>query len=298
MDVYDEVWERFVRERRLEFGGHTDPQWREEHALSASLVIPVQGSRFRERLEPLRTRCDLSRSSRCTPTSCTSRCSSRASSRKNQNERTRSHGCGWRRSRRARGANLSDFPAFTVRLANLSAFPGVAFVEVHEGEMLDSLRWALCEACGLEKPSGPPHLTLAYFHAPDGTAGPRGAHPRHSALPGLAHRRACSRVRRYNSPGPPHRIPRTQGSCEDKPQVSASLRSACQRCLQAACQHALFEGLSARSGLRPSLVSISTDVQVLVVGEQLPETQGRDSLPTAQEHRHGVAEDLARTKTR
>ena len=38
--------------------------------------------------------------------------------------------------------------------------------------MLDSLRWALCEACGLEKPSGPPHLTLAYFHAPDGTPAP------------------------------------------------------------------------------------------------------------------------------
>jgi hypothetical protein len=38
--------------------------------------------------------------------------------------------------------------------------------------MLDSLRRALCEACGLEKPSGPPHLTLAYFHAPDGTPAP------------------------------------------------------------------------------------------------------------------------------
>ena len=51
---YDEVWERFVRERRLEFGGHTDPGWRDGHALSASLVIPVEASRLREGLEPLR----------------------------------------------------------------------------------------------------------------------------------------------------------------------------------------------------------------------------------------------------
>jgi len=38
--------------------------------------------------------------------------------------------------------------------------------------MLDRLRAVLCEACGLKKPSGPPHLTLAYFHAPDGTPAP------------------------------------------------------------------------------------------------------------------------------
>jgi 2'-5' RNA ligase len=30
----------------------------------------------------------------------------------------------------------------------------------------------VCRSCGLEKPSGPPHLTLAYFHAPDGTPVP------------------------------------------------------------------------------------------------------------------------------
>jgi RNA 2',3'-cyclic 3'-phosphodiesterase len=27
-------------------------------------------------------------------------------------------------------------------------------------------------SCGLKKPSGPPHLTLAYFQAPDGTEAP------------------------------------------------------------------------------------------------------------------------------
>jgi len=173
VDVYDEVWERFVRERRLEFGGHTDPEWREGHALSASLVIPVQGSRFHERLEPLRDALRpfpfvslhldhflhitvlfmgfvVEKPERENEVSCV---------RLEEIEASARH-------------NLSDFPAFTVRLANLNAFPGAAFVEVHEGEMLDRLRRTLCEACGLEKPSGPPHLTLAYFHAPDGTPAP------------------------------------------------------------------------------------------------------------------------------
>src|ERR687895_2672094 len=54
VDEYAEVWKRFVRERRLEFGGHTDPRWREGHASSASFIIPVDASWFRERLEPLR----------------------------------------------------------------------------------------------------------------------------------------------------------------------------------------------------------------------------------------------------
>ena len=171
--MYDEVWERFVRERRLEFGGHTDPEWREGHALSASLVIPVQGSRFLERLEPLR---DALR-----PFPFVSLHPDHflhitvlfmgfvVEKPERENE------VSWVRLEEIEASarhNLSDFPAFTVRLANLNAFPGAAFVEVHEGEMLDSLRRALCEACGLEKPSGPPHLTLAYFHAPDGTPAP------------------------------------------------------------------------------------------------------------------------------
>jgi 2'-5' RNA ligase len=37
---------------------------------------------------------------------------------------------------------------------------------------LDRLREALCASCELNKPSGPPHLTLAYFQAPDGTPAP------------------------------------------------------------------------------------------------------------------------------
>jgi len=170
---YDEVWERFVRERRLEFGGHTDPGWRDGHALSASLVIPVEAAPLRERLEPLR---DALRSFPFVslhpdhflhvtllflgfPVE----------------EPTKEDEVSRGRLREIEGRArrvLSGFPAFTVRLANLNAFPAAAFVEVHEGEMLDGLRAALCEACGLKKPPGPPHLTLAYFHAPDGAPAP------------------------------------------------------------------------------------------------------------------------------
>ena len=67
---------------------------------------------------------------------------------------------------------LSGFAAFTVRLANLNAFPGAAFVEVHDEGMLDRLRKVLCVSCGLKKLPGPPHITLAYFQAPDGTPAP------------------------------------------------------------------------------------------------------------------------------
>lgn len=173
MDVYDEVWERFVRERRLEFGGHTDPEWREGHALSASLVIPVQESRFRERLEPLRDALRPFPFVSLHPDHflhITVLFTGFVVERPEREDEV-----SWVRLEEIEASarhNLSDFPAFTVRLANLNAFPGAAFVEVHEGEMLDSLRRALCEACGLEKPSGPPHLTLAYFHAPDGTPAP------------------------------------------------------------------------------------------------------------------------------
>src|SRR5215204_5134968 len=54
MEEYESVWDRFVRERRLEFGGYKDPAWQEGHSFSASLVIPGEASRFRGRFEPLR----------------------------------------------------------------------------------------------------------------------------------------------------------------------------------------------------------------------------------------------------
>jgi 2'-5' RNA ligase len=171
VDVYDEVWERFVRERRLEFGGHTDPEWREGHALSASLVIPVEASRFRARLEPLRDA--LRPFVSLHPDHFLHITLLFAGFLVEKPERNNE--VSLERLEEIEGSarrTLSVFPAFIVRLANLNAFPGAAFVEVHDGGMLDRLRAALCEACGLRKPSGPPHLTLAYFHVPDGTPAP------------------------------------------------------------------------------------------------------------------------------
>jgi 2'-5' RNA ligase len=173
MGEYAEVWERFIRERRLEFGGHMDPGWREGHALSASFVIPVEASRFRERLEPLREA--------LRPFPFVSLHPDHfmhitllllgflVDEPEEEDELSRQRlGEIEEGARRA----VSGFPAFTVRLANLNAFPGAAFVELYDGGILDRLRDALCGCCGLEKPPGPPHLTLAYFHAPDGAPVP------------------------------------------------------------------------------------------------------------------------------
>jgi RNA 2',3'-cyclic 3'-phosphodiesterase len=171
--TYDEVWERFVRERRLEFGGHTDPGWRDGHALSASLLIPVEASRLRERLEPLRNALrpfpfvSLHPDHFLHITLLFLGFLREEPRRENEISRERLREIAGR-ARRV----LSGFPAFTVRLANLNAFPAAAFVEVHPGEMLDGLRAALCEGCGLKEPSGPPHLTVAYFQASDGTPVP------------------------------------------------------------------------------------------------------------------------------
>ncbi len=173
MGEYGQVWERFVRDRRLEFGGHMDPEWQDGHALSASLLVPVDASRLRERLEPLREA--------LRPFPFVSLHPDHfmhvtlfllgflVEEPKERGEVTRER-LGWIEAD-AREA-LASFPAFTVGLANLNAFPGAAFVEAHDGGMLERLREALSVACGLQRPKGPTHLTLAYFHAPDGTAVP------------------------------------------------------------------------------------------------------------------------------
>ena len=173
MHAYAEVWERFVCERRLEFGGHTDPAWRDGHALSASLVVPVEASRFRERLEPLRDALRLFPFVSLHPDHFLHitliflgfLAERPESEQEISRERLEEIEGSARRT-------LSGYPAFAVRLANLNAFPGAAFIEVHDGGRLDELRAALSEGCGLKKPHGPPHLTLAYFHAPEGAPAP------------------------------------------------------------------------------------------------------------------------------
>ena len=173
MNPYAGVWQRFVEERRLEFGGHNDPAWRDGHALSASLMVPVDASRLRDRLEPLR---DALR-----PFPFVSLHPDRfmhvtlmllgflTEEPKKPGEVSRGRLAEVEAD--ARDA-LAVFPATTARLANLNAFPGAAFIEVHDDGILESLRDTLSISCGLKRPSGPPHLTLAYFQAPDGTPAP------------------------------------------------------------------------------------------------------------------------------
>jgi RNA 2',3'-cyclic 3'-phosphodiesterase len=173
VDAYAEVWDRFVRERRLEFGGHMDPEWREGHTLSVSLVIPVEVSRLRGRLEPMRNALRPFPFVSLHPDHfmhiTLMLLGFLVDEPKQEGEVSRERlGKIEASARRA----LSGFPAFKIRLANLNAFPGAAFVEVHDDGALEGLREVLCESCGLEKPSGPPHLTLAYFQTPNGTPAP------------------------------------------------------------------------------------------------------------------------------
>jgi RNA 2',3'-cyclic 3'-phosphodiesterase len=173
VDAYAEVWDRFVRERRLEFGGHMDPEWREGHTLSVSLVISIEASRFRGRLEPLRNALRPFPFVSLHPDHFVHitllLLGFLVDEPKQEGEVSRERlGEIEASARRA----LSGFPAFKIRLANLNAFPGAAFVEVHDDGALEGLREVLCESCGLEKPAGPPHLTLAYFQTPNGTPAP------------------------------------------------------------------------------------------------------------------------------
>ena len=173
MDVYRRTWERFVSEGRLEFGGHTDPSWQEGHALSASLIIPVDTARIRDRLDPLRDSLRPFEFVSLHPDHFmhitlfllgflvpVPEATDEISPGRLADIETR--------ARRA----LADFPAFGLELANLNAFPGAAFVEVHDGGRVQDLRDTLSSGCGLDNPFGPPHMTLAYFQAPDGTPAP------------------------------------------------------------------------------------------------------------------------------
>ena len=173
MEGYAEIWERFKRERRLEFGGHTDPEWQEGHAVSASFVAPVEAPHLREGLKPLRDTLrpfpfvslhpDHFMHLTLLPLGFL------VAKPEDENElsRERLEELG----ERAREA-LVGFPAFEMDLANLNVFPGAAFVEARDGGMLEKLRDAVTGRCGLEKPTGPLHLTLAYLQEADGTLAP------------------------------------------------------------------------------------------------------------------------------
>jgi RNA 2',3'-cyclic 3'-phosphodiesterase len=173
--TYAEVWERFVRERRLQFGGHTDPGLRDGHALSASFIIPVEASRFRERLEPLREALrpfpfvSLHPDNFLHITLFLLGFLAEVPGEGGEVSRERLEEIEGS-ARRV----LADFPTAKIRLSNLNAFPGAAFIEVHDDGVLEGLRDVLCASCGLKKPSGPPHLTIAYFQVPDGTSAPEG----------------------------------------------------------------------------------------------------------------------------
>jgi len=173
VERYAEIWERFKKERRLEFGGHTDPEWQEGHAVSASFVAPIEAPHLQEGLRPLR---DTLRSfpfvslhpdhfmhltllplGFLVP----------KPEDENELSRERLEELG----ERAREA-LVGFPAFELDLANLNVFPGAAFVEARDGGMLEKLRDVVCGRCGLEKPTGPLHLTLAYLQEANGALAP------------------------------------------------------------------------------------------------------------------------------
>jgi 2'-5' RNA ligase len=152
-----------------------DPSWREGHALSASLMVPVDAARLRGRLEPIRDALRPFPFVSLHPDHFLHITLSLLGFLSEEPEEEDEVSPGRLRQIEADARRcLSNFPAFPVRFANLNAFPGAAFVEAHDGGMLDELRGALSASCGLSRPSGPPHLTLAYFHAPDGTPAPEG----------------------------------------------------------------------------------------------------------------------------
>ncbi|QYJ15968.1 RNA 2',3'-cyclic phosphodiesterase [Rubrobacter xylanophilus DSM 9941] len=173
VDVYERIWRRFIREGRLEFGGYMDPNWRNGHDRSASFIVPVDAANLRERLEPLREALrpfpfvSLHPDHFLHITLVMAGFAAEGPGKSGEIPHDRITELG-ERARRA----LSGFAAFEVRLEGLNAFPGAAFVEVHDEGQLERLRSVLCRNCGLQKPPGPPHLTLAYFQAPDGTPAP------------------------------------------------------------------------------------------------------------------------------
>lgn len=147
-----------------------DPGWQDGHTLSASFIVPVDASVLRTRLEPLRNALKTLPFVSLHPyhfmhiTLLPLGFLVPEPEEENEisSERLTEVEIHARRA-------LEDFPAFEIELANLNAFPGAAFIEAYDDGMLDNLRKRICEGCGIKAPTGPPHLTLAYFQAPNDT---------------------------------------------------------------------------------------------------------------------------------
>jgi 2'-5' RNA ligase len=173
VEGYVEIWERFKGEPRLEFGGHTDPEWQEGHSVSASFVAPVEAPHLWKGLKPLRDALrpfpfvslhpDHFMHLSLLPLGFL------VPEPKAENELSRER--LEELEERAREA-LVGFPAFEMDLANLNVFPGAAFVEARDGGMMEKLRGAVSGRCGLEKPTEPLHLTVAYLQEANGALAP------------------------------------------------------------------------------------------------------------------------------
>lgn len=234
MEGYAEIWEKFVAERRLEFGGHTDPSWTNGHTLSASLMIPVNATALWERLEPPR---DALRSfpfvsphpdhfMHVTLFLLGFVVPEPRGDDEVAPERLAKIELGVRRA-------LANFPPFKVELSNLNAFPAAAFVEIHDGGMLERLRDALRGECGLREPPGPPHLTLAYFQPEEEIPAPPDLvsalerfrdWPVGEMLVGEVDLTLLDLRQTYPEPEPLARIPLAGSPPADSPPVNAPLR--------------------------------------------------------------------------
>jgi RNA 2',3'-cyclic 3'-phosphodiesterase len=170
---YAEIWEKFKQRRRLEFGGHMDPEWREGHTLSASFVAPAKATRLRNGLKPLRDALrpfsfvslhpDYFMHLTLLPLGFI------VSEPEDDNELSRER----LEELKVRAEEaLRGFPVFEVELANLNVFPGAVFVEARDDGMLEKLRDTLRKKCGAENTAGPLHLTLAYLQAQNGAPAP------------------------------------------------------------------------------------------------------------------------------
>lgn len=167
------MWEKFRQERRLEFGGHTDPDWQDGHNLSASFMVPIDADAIREGLKPLREALrpfpfvslhpdHFMHITLLLPGFVVSEPKGKGELSPGRMEELASE---------ARDA-LAGFLPFSAELRNLNAFPGAVFVEVHDRGELEELREAIRARCGLAEPPGPPHLTVAYIQAPNDTPAP------------------------------------------------------------------------------------------------------------------------------